>query len=865
MAQVEQQWNITQNYVPSYSSSTGWVYTTAQTTLQALQPSTNGTASAMDMTTIYDDVAKTITMSYKPDGVQTATTNVTTTINSPSNVTITATGAPCLSIGGKPMASATFNTTQNQILNYTDARGIQSVYTYDGLNRVLSAVEASGTPQSRTTTYTYTTLSTGATNNTRIPNTITAPLLTVTNIINARGQITSQTKSYPDSASSTPQTWLLYYYEDATLANYGLLSYYTGPSYTGGINDTESWTYDAYGNVATHNKYVNNSANTAVIRQTSYANYNSAGLPLIVNYPDGTRDTLTYNANYRLLSKVHSGSTLSQTTSNTYDALNRVVTATDTDGKVTRYAYDGIGRTSVVTDPTGNKTNTTYFPNNAVNTVTQTNSAGTIFASTSNTLDANGRLYITRQGSASNRLQTTFSYDQNGNITQTRSALGIINSWTYDSLNRVISHTDGNGKVDTKAYDAADNNTQETAANSAGSTRGFIQRDVLKNESNTDFGQKNYTYDKGNRLTARSHVDRSCGFGVVDQDNRLRLMNCTSTVNTAANLQVNDSYTYDSTAYGNLDNVTANIAGVGVTTSYTYNAFHQVLSKTQVNKAPTTLGYTASQQKNSYSYTASGKLASMTLPSGSIISYGYNANGVINNIKLGSTTIASNISFDSANRLRGWTWGTANGSFNIGIDDGGLTTGISNTNNTSVNNFNAAYVYDVDGRITRQTVNSSSIYNYTYDNNAQLLTETLPNSSKITYTYDSNGNRLTLSTTGTTGFAYTAATYGYTGNRLTSWTKNGVAQPLGLSSQGELINTYKGSSMYDAAGRRKLEGAVPSSPTYTGMSFDYNHKNERTFRRGSNLDRQFAYDESSQLIGEYTGNGALIVEYAFLF
>lgn len=57
---------------------------------------------------------------------------------------------------------------------------------------------------------------------------------------------------------------------------------------------------------------------------------------------------------------------------------------------------------------------------------------------------------------------------------------------------------------------------------------------------------------------------------------------------------------------------------------------------------------------------------------------------------------------------------------------------------------------------------------------------------------------------------------------------------------------------------------MPNNSLYTGMSFDYNHNNERTFRRGSNLDRQFAYDESSHLIGEYTGNGALIVEYVWL-
>ena len=863
-SQVKQQWNITQNYLVTLDSTTGLYYnSTARTTLESLYPG-NGSANAMDMTTIYDDFAKTITMSYSPDGSQTATSTVTTVVNSSSDVTINVSGAPSLSIGGKPISSAEFNTTTSRLLNFTDAKGVKAVYTYDNLNRVLSVVEASGTAQSRTTTYTYTTLSTGVVNNTPVPNTITAPWLTVTNTINVRGQITQQVKSYPGSTGSTPKTWLFYYYENATLPNYGLLYYYKGPSYATGVNDLESWTYDIYGNVAQHNRNVNNAAGTVVTRATSFANYNSAGQPVSSNSPDGIKDTFTYDAGYRVLSTVHSRSTQSQTTSSTYDTIGRVTTSTDADGKVTTYAYDGIGRPSVVTDPSGNKTNTTYFPNNSVSVVTQTNSAGTVVAGTWNALDANGRLYTTRQGSATNRLWTAMTYDANGNVTQTKTALGIINSWTYDPLNRVISHTDGNGKVDSKAYDTADNNTNETAANSAGSTRGFINHEILQSESNTDFGQKTYTYDLDNRLTARSHVDRACSFGIVDQDSRPKVTNCTSTVNSAANLQVNDAYTYDTVTYGNLDSVTAGVAGNGVTTSYTYDLFHQVLTKTQVNQAPTTLGYTASQQKNSYAYTPSGKLSSMTLPSGGIVTYGYGTDGVINTIKLGANTIASNINFDGANRLRGWTWGAASGSFNLAIDDGGLTTGITNTNSTNVNNFNAAYLYDLDGRMTKNTVNTSNVYNYTYDNNSQLLTESLPNASNVTYTYDTNGNRLTLATTGVTGLPYTAAGYGYTGNKLSSWTKNAVAQTLGLSSQGELKTTYKGTATYDNAGRRKLESAVPGNSLYTGMSFDYNHLNERTFRSGSNLDRQYAYDESSHLIGEYTGNGAIIVEYVWL-
>jgi RHS repeat-associated protein len=108
------------------------------------------------------------------------------------------------------------------------------------------------------------------------------------------------------------------------------------------------------------------------------------------------------------------------------------------------------------------------------------------------------------------------------------------------------------------------------------------------------------------------------------------------------------------------------------------------------------------------------------------------------------------------------------------------------------------------------------------------------------------------------------AQFGFYANHFSAWQKNGTFLTTGYSNQGELNSTYVGTALYDYAGRRRSESSVPGSSLYTGMSFDYNHKNERTFRGGSNLDRQYVYDESSHLIGEYTTTGALVVEYIWL-
>jgi RHS repeat-associated protein len=860
-SQIEQQWNITQNYAVALSSTTGLYYnSTATTTLESLRPAAGGAASAMDMTTVYNDVASgtianTITMHYSPDGTQTATTTVTTVINSPTDATLNVSGAPCLSVGGKPISSAEFNTSTNRMVNFTDAKAVKSVYTYDTSNRVLTATQASGTPQSRVTTYTYAT-----TNKTSVPNTVTAPEMTVTNTINARGQITQQTKSYPTSPSSSPQTWKFFYNETTTATNYGLLYYYEGPAYSS-LNDIESYIYDNYGNVLQHNKNVNNAAGTATSHPLEvYGPYNSAGQPSTVTYADGSKDVLTYDTKYRLLSKVHSRAGLSQTVSTSYDALERPITSTDADGHTSTTSYDGVGRPSVVTDPRGNKTTTSYFPSNSPNVVIQTNPQGAVVAESVTTLDGNGRVYTKRQGST-NRLWVAMTYDANGNVIQTRTALGIINSWTYDTLNRVISHTDGNGKVDTKTYDDVDNNINENAANSAGSARGFIYRNLMQTDNNTDFGQKTYAYDLDGHMKSRLHVDRNCAFGIVDQLSRPQNTICNTTGTTSAGLQVNETYGYDGSAFGNLDSVTSNLAAYGVNTSYTYDGLNRVTGKTQTNLATPTYGFTSSHQKVSYSYTVGGRTTSMTYPSGNIINYAYDTNGALNSIKLGTNAIASNITFDGANRLTGWTWGTTSGAFTLGIDDGNIVNSAKSTNSSSTVLFNETYSYDVDGRLTSKVLNPSSTYKYSYDSDSQLLSETFPNSSSATYTYDTNGNRLTLATSGTTGLPYTAAAYTYAGNRLNTWSKNGTAQTVTRSAQGELSSTYKGLSQYDYAGRRRSESANPS---YANMYFDYNHNNERTFRAGAGLDRQYACDESSHLIGEYNGNGVMIVEYVWL-
>jgi RHS repeat-associated protein len=671
-----------------------------------------------------------------------------------------------------------------------------------------------------------------------------------------RGQITQQTKSYPQQGGSSKTTQYTYF-EDATQPNYGLLASYIGPRFIAGQLDDHIWySYDAYGNLNDDSPLINGAVNGV-----RYRNYNSAGLPTIATYSDGTVDTMLYDNGYRLLTKTHGNNAQSLTTSSTYDALERTLTTTDADGKVTNYAYDAIGRLAKTTYPNGTSEQDLYHPNGVLYEKAQVSAAGTTVATNWQDIDGSGRVIYTRSGS-SNALWTSITYDVNGNVTMTQTPT-MVNTWDYDALNRVTWHKDGNGNADTKGYDNVGNNTSERAATNVGSGRVFVSHNLLSIENNDDFGRKLYWYDLSDNLGAMSHVFRTCNYGLIDQAGRSPQAYCTAISGSPApGLLMNDQYTYDKSAYGNLDQVVTNTSN-GVSTYYTYDLFHRVTRKTQANKTISTWGYAANQQSVNYSYTGNGSLTHMTYPSGNLVDYSYDNNGVLNNIKLNNQPLINNIAFDGANRLNGFNWGQG-GSWQQTQGEDNLIQQVSSSGSGG-NVFLETYQYDLDGRIKSKLLNNSSTFTYGYDNNSQLKSEGVSGSYSVNYNYDNNGNRTLLNSSGSSG--YDASTVNYTypwANHLGNWTKNGVGQPVGFGGTGILVSTYKGSADYDYANRRRQESAVPGSTQYTGQYFDYNHKNERTFRGGSSIDRQYVYDESSHLIGEYGLTGTMIVEYVWL-
>jgi RHS repeat-associated protein len=131
----------------------------------------------------------------------------------------------------------------------------------------------------------------------------------------------------------------------------------------------------------------------------------SLGRPYTVLGNDGQRLELRYDNNGNLQSQTDAGH---RSTSNQYDAQNRLVRTTAPDGGVTEFGYDPAGQLEYVIDPRGLKTSFTY---NGFGERTSTSSPDTGV--------------------------TEYDYDAAGRLARERRADGKVISYTWDALGRM--------------------------------------------------------------------------------------------------------------------------------------------------------------------------------------------------------------------------------------------------------------------------------------------------------------------------------------------------------------------------------------------------------------------------------------------
>lgn len=883
---ILRQWDVYQLY--TYSSDTG-KYSTADTTIKSFAVENGSPIGKTE--TYYNDLSGGINFKILLDSDRQVTGRIYPADNSDFGVIYRVEDYPCLTIGKTPVQYIQINTYNNNIDYFCDKKDQCIYYRYDSssrLKRISAPYMDDGVEKSKDINYTYGNLEDQSPNLFNVPSTvqignweyssnsnydgnthvISGSGVTVTNVINTRGQVKYSTVSSTQSGSQDRLTKYSYY-EDSNLANFGLLYMVDGP--LAGTTDRVRYYYDDYGNLAKKRMDLN-----GIARNTFYVGYNSKGDPERVVNPEGIVNKFIYNTDGTLKIKIVGvGNTVSavsgKTISYTYDDFQRVKTETNPDGETISYEYDVIGQVTKIINPDGSVNRKRYYSMGLLKSDELLDaSESLIFNAVYQFIDDNGRISGVQNGTNAGWYSKNYEYDVNGNLEKLTDG-GAVSRWTYDELNRVKTHTDPLGYVDRKKYDVFDNVISSTDPIGSGSVPiEFKNKNVITKETNNDFGVKEYFYNTGDQLTSATHGVRLCDY-TPDELERNQQVVCKAKDGSSVSptLVYDDTFSFDQTRFGRLDSV-ASASAYGANTTYTYDAYDRIIAKSQFNKSLTTWNVANSSALTvGYDYTLGDKLKSLTLPSGKQVSYIYDATGHLTDVQLNGQPLLRGVIYNDGGQLASWKWGTGNASYTLTYDTSknGSIKNIVSKSAAGATIYSLSYGFYSNGNIKRILRNDGSNNNFTYFSNNWLKTENGMNGTDVVYstgyTYDQNGNRKTLTATGTPPDGITAATYEYTGNKLTSYVKNGVSQTVSYKTNAELAFADR-NPIYDFAGRRKRE-----LETSVSRFFAYNHKNERTLKSNDNgawasNTIQYVYDESSHLIGEYDRNGNALVEYIWL-
>ena len=213
----------------------------------------------------------------------------------------------------------------------------------------------------------------------------------------------------------------------------------------------------------------------AAYQVTRYS-YNAAGQVTRIALPLGRVWNLAYDSLGRLISVTNPNGATAM--SYTYDAFDRVATATDSEGYTLSYAYDAADRVTQLT-----------YPDATTRTYTYSN------------LDLASA--TDRQGHATN-----YSYNANRNLISSTNPVAGITRYAYFPNGVLQSLTDPNGNTTSWTIDVESRPTQKQYAN--GAQQNFVYESTTSRlASITDaLGQtKQYSYTVDNRLAGISYAN----------------------------------------------------------------------------------------------------------------------------------------------------------------------------------------------------------------------------------------------------------------------------------------------------------------------------------------------------------------------
>ncbi len=722
--------------------------------------------------------------------------------------------------------------SSGQVLRKTDALGGASAFTYDARGNRTSMTDAAGNVQAL------------AFNEFDLPATITDP----------EGNVFQ----YGYRADGKPETLT-----DA-LGNIVTLGYDASgnvASVTDALGNTTTFAYNAKGQITAKTDALGHTstfAYNAEGRMTRMAN--APGHAVVMTYDangneltrtttrtksDGTVETLTttqvYDAADRL---VETTDALGRTFAMAYDAAGRKVSDTDAAGRVTTYEYDAQGRVTRTVAPDGTATGSTYdvlgrvatsldaagrataYAYDELGRLTRTTFADGTFVETS--YDAVGRVLTSTD--AAGRV-TSYAYDRAGRRTGVTDALGQTTAFTYDANGNLATTTDALGRVTSSIYDALNRRVQTVFADGTTASTGYDELGRVTAETDQAGRTKNYAYDiLGRLLGVTDALNQTTAFTYDEMGNTLMQVDALSRIT---------RYGYDglgrrvrrtlplgmveALAYDASGNLSARTDFKGRTTTYQYDAGNRLIAKVP----DAALG----EPGVAYTYTETGRRAAMADASGT-----------------------TNYSYDLRDRLV--SKATPQGTLSYRYDAAGQ---LIRTQSEAIDGLDVSYGYDGLGRLGTVTDRELGATSYSYDAVGNLSSFRTPNAVTHGYGYDSL-NRLTqmlVSSAPATGPPGILASYNYalslTGRR------NGVQESGSGILPGNPTNTRTVAYLYDALDRLTRETVVAAVGPAGQTNYTYDAVGNRLTRASTVpgvTPQSFSYDTNDRLTSDsYDANG----------
>ena len=402
------------------------------------------------------------------------------------------------------------------------------------------------------------------------------------------------------------------------------------------------------------------------------------------------------------------------TTTNTYDALNRLTRVTNPLSGQVNYGYNALDQLTSVTDP---RSLLTTYTRDGLDNLNQQVSPDT--GTTGNT------------------------YDAAGNLLTSTDAKGQVTNYTSDALNRVASIAYQGGITHGYQYDSGTNGkgrlTQLTEPNST-TQYAYDAKGRLTTETRTINAvayAMGYTYDGSGRLSGLTYPSGRTVAYTFDSLGRIQGINTTqgSSQPVVSNVAYYPFGAVQGFTFGNSQTYTRGIDQDGRIASYTLGAQSFAVGYDNASRITFINEITNPPNSNTYGYDLLDRLTSAVLPS-TPYSFGYDAVGN----RLTKTVGAGSSTYTPA--------ATSNRLSSITPSSGPVRTYTHDANGAVTADGINTYTYDTRGRMI-QTVSVIGTTNYQVNAVGQRIRKTNSLGDSV-YHYDAQGKLIAeTSPTGT--------------------------------------------------------------------------------------------------------------------